>query len=322
MSSSDMERNMTEKRTYLLGVDSGGTKYLVRACDLDGHMLGTYEGPSRSHYGLSLDVCQKMLEEGLQACLDTFGGAREDCAQIVVGAAGLDSDEDQQILDGMYNAIPGFSCPILIVNDAVLAHHTVLHGQSGILLIAGTGAIVFGVDKAGNEARVGGWIYTMSSDEGSGRYIDAWALHHLSRYVDGCREKTPYIEALLEKTGVRTRKELMTLGEQMATPPWKSPGLGEITMRAAQSGDPYALAILRYSAEWNKKLIVDAVNKLQMKDDLPLRIALWGSTILKDPIQRDMLSDMLHAEYPNVQICLPEYDAAQGALEWAMSLIK
>ena len=37
-------------KPYVLGVDSGGTKYLVRAAAPDGTILAEYKGPSCSHY--------------------------------------------------------------------------------------------------------------------------------------------------------------------------------------------------------------------------------------------------------------------------------
>ena len=35
---------------YVLGIDSGGTKYLVRAAALDGTILGEFRGNTCSHY--------------------------------------------------------------------------------------------------------------------------------------------------------------------------------------------------------------------------------------------------------------------------------
>ena len=35
---------------YVLGIDSGGTKYLVCAAALDGTLLGCYTGAAANHY--------------------------------------------------------------------------------------------------------------------------------------------------------------------------------------------------------------------------------------------------------------------------------
>ena len=37
---------------YILGVDSGGTKFLVRAMTLEGEILAEYEGVPCRHYQL------------------------------------------------------------------------------------------------------------------------------------------------------------------------------------------------------------------------------------------------------------------------------
>ena len=37
---------------YILGIDSGGTKYLVRACTPEGGVVAEYVGPPAPHYRL------------------------------------------------------------------------------------------------------------------------------------------------------------------------------------------------------------------------------------------------------------------------------
>ena len=62
---------------YVLGIDSGGTKYLVRAAALDGALLGCDEGPAANHYMQPLDEVKRLIGESIDRCLSAFGGRRE-----------------------------------------------------------------------------------------------------------------------------------------------------------------------------------------------------------------------------------------------------
>ena len=218
---------------YVLGIDSGGTKYLVRAARLDGTLLGMFTGPTCNHYYLSRMQTLERIAQNIDACLAEFGGKREDCAYLMCGTTGYDSQEDGEIIQSIYHSLPGFNCPIRCINDAELAHYTATGGE-GVLLIAGTGSIAFGRNSAGKTIRVGGWFSSIMGDEGSGRYVDAWALHHYSRWLDGCRPRTLLVEKISAELKIKTRKALMDYSAQMATPPWPSPKLGRIVNEAAE----------------------------------------------------------------------------------------
>ena len=67
---------------YVLGVESGGTKYLIKACDLQGRVLASYIGPSAYHYRVGNDTAAQRIAANVSACLEAFGGRPEDCLAI------------------------------------------------------------------------------------------------------------------------------------------------------------------------------------------------------------------------------------------------
>lgn len=302
---------------YVLGIDSGGTKSHVRAAALDGTPLGSYIGVPCRHYGRPMEKTRALIGANIDGCLELFGGKREDCAYIMCGAAGFDSEEDGIILHELYRGLEGFDCPMTVVNDAELAHYTVTGGV-GVLVIAGTGGIAFGRNAEGETARVGGWFPCIMSDEGSGTYVDAWALHHLSRYLDGMRPHSEFLQALMDGTGIHSRKELMDHAAKMATPPWETPGVGRIVDASARAGDPYAIAILRHAGEWNYKLADELIRALALDKTGEITVGIWGSAILKSDIQRAEMERLLLEKYPQAKLCGPERDAAEGAVAWAL----
>ena len=113
---------------YVLGIDSGGTKYLVRACALDGEPLAVYTGLPAGHYRVEHAEVLRRVNESIDKCLACFDGLREDCACVVCGSTGLDSPQDQRVVDEIYGSLPGFVCPVICVNDAQVAQFAVTGG--------------------------------------------------------------------------------------------------------------------------------------------------------------------------------------------------
>ncbi len=169
---------------YILGIDSGGTKYLVRACTPEGGVVAEYVGPPAPHYRLEREEVIKRVNANIDACLAKFGGSRKECVYLVCGTTGLDTDRDQQAVDDIYKGLSGFVCPVLCVNDAQVAQFAVTGGV-GAVVIAGTGSIAFGCNEKGQTARCGGWPPCIFGDEGSGSWISMRALNHLSLLMDG-----------------------------------------------------------------------------------------------------------------------------------------
>lgn len=149
---------------FVIGVDSGGTHYRIKACDLSGKCLGYTEGAPANHHYLNPEEMKLRIEGSLADCLGQFGGRIENLCMLVCGTTGIDSKEDYRRLMELYTGIGGSSCPVILMNDAELAHYTVTGGE-GVLLISGTGSIVTGKNKNGKTARAGGWPLAILGDE-------------------------------------------------------------------------------------------------------------------------------------------------------------
>ena len=302
---------------YVLGIDSGGTKYLVCAAGLDGTLLASETGAAANHYMQPYEEVVALINACIDRCLARFGGRREDCAYLVSGSTGCDSDEDQQMLTRLYEGLEGFTCPVHCVNDAELAHYTAT-GGTGVLLIAGTGSIAFGRNPAGETRRVGGWPMSVMGDEGSGRYVDAWAMREYTRYLDGVRPRTALMEHIERATGVKTAKEMMDYAMAMFGPPWPTPRLGAAVSAAADEGDRYAREILDRAAACNFDLLDELARALGYTAEDSFAVGLWGSTIVLGKYQRAQLTRLMTSAYPGAQIVIAERNAAEGAVAWAL----
>jgi len=306
---------------YILGVDSGGTKYQVRAMALDGTVLADYVGVPCRHYQIGEEETSRRIEQNMTECLRLFGGKREDCLAIAAGVSGIDSEEDEAILQRIYSHLEGFSCPVRCLNDAEMTHYTVT-GGTGVLVIAGTGSIAFGRNSAGESMRVGGWLFTILSDEGSGSYITRKAMFWYSRYMDGVIPETELIRLIKAKLGNLSRKELMLFATDIATPPWTTPSLSIEVNQAAQAGDPYANEILEDAAKCTFSLADAAIEKLRLQEEPELRVGVWGSAIVKSKLHLEHFTRLVKEKYPEAKVLLPQRDAVEGACLMALEMAR
>ena len=303
---------------YVLGIDSGGTKYLVRACAPDGKPLGAYTGRPAGHYRFPREEAARRMNESIDACLSTFGGQREDCAALVCGTTGIDTPEDERLVTALYRGLPGFSCPVRCVNDAQVALHAATGGV-GAVVIAGTGSIAFGNDGAGKTARCGGFPPCIFGDDGSGTWVSRKALYHLSLWLDGRVAETPLVRLLTERLRVRTAHDLIALCIQIERETWENPGVGAWVDEAAAEGDVYARAILERAAQHTYALGAHVVTALGLQERAEFTVGAWGSALVKSPVHLEAFCALFAKHFPNALVRVAEEDAAMGACRMALA---
>ncbi len=145
----------------IVGIDIGGTKTHVRLVDDSGVATDTIVATaSWQHDGLLSDP------RSVLALARLFAPVRETQGRssLVVGAHGCDSP--QQISDLHLALERVFDGPIEVYNDAQLLGPAAGH-PNAVALIAGTGSIAVGQDRAGTVITSGGHGW-MLSDPGSG----------------------------------------------------------------------------------------------------------------------------------------------------------
>ncbi|MBO9607243.1 MAG: ATPase [Paenibacillaceae bacterium] len=132
----------------VIGIDGGGSYTRVMAADPSGRVLAYSQGgPANAHKDPD---AVRHVRQAIEAALREAERSEADVAAIVAGVAGLDRDEDRLWADALID-LPGMRGEKLAVNDARIAQAGALRGQPGIIAIAGTGSIVYGVDESGEQ---------------------------------------------------------------------------------------------------------------------------------------------------------------------------
>lgn len=297
---------------YVLGIDSGGTKFLVKAVSLEGIELAEYEGHPAGLYRFSRNEAGKTIQENLDRCLGQAELKWEECRAIICGTTGIDSEEDRTEVEEVYRMLPGVSCPVLCVNDAEVALYAVTGGV-GVVVISGTGSIAFGRNSEGRTDRSGGWPPCIFGDESSGVWLNLKALEYMSHVLDGRKEKTILYDLLNQELHVNGTKDLIRICQKIEAESAGFLKLGPIIMRAMREGDPYAEEIIREEARLSFALADSVVQKLGIWREQTFTVGAWGSAIVKNPGHFELFREQFENKYNNVTVTVARRDAAYGA---------
>jgi N-acetylglucosamine kinase-like BadF-type ATPase len=180
-------------------------------------------------------------------------------------------------------------------------------GGPGILVIAGTGSVVWGTGVDGRTLRVGGWGHLLG-DEGSGYAIGLGALRELARTADGWSDARQLAEWLMPAMGIDGFDKLVKW--TTAATKREIAALAPIVL---ESEDEPARRVVRQAAADLAQQILTASRLLAPWGDDGVPLALSGGLIAPGRPFRDYLLAAI-AEHSAAFCPLPhEVDGARGA---------
>ena len=197
----------------------------------------------------------------------------------------------------------------LITHDAHIALAGATGGEPGIIVIAGTGSIVFGRNAAGVTARAGGWGYVFG-DEGGAFDLVRQAMRAILRHEEGWGPPTSLRQALLEATGARDGHHLLHLLYTNDYPRDRVAGWATLIDQAARAGDAVAADILGSAAQALAAITGAVRRQLFPSGDVDVRYS--GGVFASDPL-RERFRMLVELEEGS-RVAAPLRTPAEGAL--------
>src|SRR6059058_753277 len=182
---------------HVLGIDAGGTKTVCLLADAHGAILSEGRGPGANLHTAGELAVEKVLHAAMEAAI---GDRDITPAAVCLGIAGVDREDEARTVRTIMRRI-GYKARTVVVNDALIALVAGAGNAPGIVIIAGTGSIVYGRNARHEAARAGGWGHIIG-DEGSGYWIGREALAAVMRAVDGRGPATALSGMVLEHFGI------------------------------------------------------------------------------------------------------------------------
>jgi len=294
-------------REYALGVDGGGTKTVAVVVDSAGRELGWGRAGSSNHHTVGELSAAASLTSAIGEALTQAGIPCVDTA--CMGMAGSGRPDGVCTIERMVRPAIG-DAVLSIVNDAVIALAAGTGGRRyGVVIIAGTGSIAYGVDASGRERRAGGWGYVLG-DEGSAYDIARRGLIAALRARDGRGPATVLVERFTARLGLAELEDVLSLVHN-----WGVPGmaaLAPLVVAVAGEGDTVARRILANAGE-ELALAAQAVIAGLDWAGQPFPVVLSGGVFQPGGTVVQMVRERLIASTAQAQVILREREPAWGA---------
>ncbi|MGE5594248.1 MAG: N-acetylglucosamine kinase [Betaproteobacteria bacterium] len=291
----------------IVAIDAGGTKTDCMVGTERGEVLArAWAGPAN----LQISGPQGMKAEILAAIAKarTQLPAGDEAFDVVfVGAAGVARPGDREEVTALLQET-GVANKVVVDNDAAIALAGGTLGQPGVVVIAGTGSMAFGVNARGERARAGGWGYILG-DEGSAYDIGRQALASVVRASDGRGEPTTLCDAVMQHFKITSPDDLVGLAYRKGLARTDIAGVAVLVAEAARKGDRVARCILRRAGAELGLAAASVVRALGMENEAVLCVTSGGvfgaGELVRRALARELAktspaSEVVEARFPPV----------------------
>lgn len=310
--SDNMEQNTNTNGKYVIGIDGGATKTTAVLADLNRNIIAEKSSGPANFLIIGTEIVAKTLSDLI---LDLCNEAEiniQNIETICMGLTGAGREVDaERIKNEIYdywNRTYSTSLKNLIVtSDARIALEGAFSGRPGIILIAGTGSIIFGKDRAGYLYRVGGFGRYIG-DEGGGYSIGRLGLQAVAKSFDGRGPETKLLNIIREKYNINSAEDLIN---RVYKDNLDFASIAPDVVQCAEEGDEACREILRKEAE-ELVLHIKAI-----KDKIKVRlvnIAFIGGLLSTENYYCKLLRKIILQKLEGVNVILPEHPPAYGAV--------
>jgi N-acetylglucosamine kinase-like BadF-type ATPase len=181
---------------YVMGIDGGGSAIRAVITTPDLTVYGQGDGPTANPGVVGFDTATHTIQDAMRAALASADLSPGQIAAVGIGIAGAAAHHAAGWLREVAAAVTPDAL-IVPSADFEIALVGAVGRREGVLVLAGTGSLAYGVNAAGQSALVGGWGYLLD-DAGSGYWIGIRALAAVARAADGRGPHTSLTPILLE----------------------------------------------------------------------------------------------------------------------------
>ena len=293
---------------YIIGIDGGGTGTVGILTTETGRCLAQVQsGPSNYHV-VGEAKTQAVLKNVVEELCEKAGIPLTSAIHFCLGMAGLGRAEDKKVIGKICDEL-GINENRILTHDAHIALVGGTEKQHGVIVISGTGAIVYGINADGKEARASGWGYLLG-DEGSGYDIAINGLRAVARAADSRGRPTELTNRILNALELNAPGDLIRWVHAASRDAIAQ--LAKTVFDVARTRDTVAEQIVDAAAE---ELVCAARRVIeQLEFDEMFDIVLSGGNLIHQPMFVDKLRQAFARIAPSASVYLPKHDPAYGAI--------
>ncbi len=296
---------------FFIGIDSGGTNCRISACGSDLNILGSVVFPSVHYSAVGCVDFSSHTAANINLFLEQFNLNLTNCLGICAGVAGARAANNKnEIRQGLNDNLKFDN--IIVESDTVIAFEDA-HGENdGLILICGTGSVLFG-RLDGEIVRLGGWGKILG-DDGSSYFLALNFLKKLVKYFDRFDPKADIEKFLEDKFGINRNNII----DYVYHKKFDIASLSPFIVEQAEKDDPLCQLVVESEAENVLELFEALGNKFGI--DKKLSIAFSGSLIDNKNYFSDTLRNLIKTEYEKDFLILENpVNPVNGALKIAIN---
>jgi N-acetylglucosamine kinase-like BadF-type ATPase len=300
----------------VIGIDAGATKTECLLADEKGTVLAKARGSGVNLQLFSEDEVEFALGSLASEALHTQRAKSVDA--LCVGMAGAGRERDFAAMRRILARL-GVARENVVTHDAAIALVAGTGERFGVVLVVGTGAAAYGVDRTGREARAGGWG-PLLADEGSGYWMGLRALRAVMRAYDGRSGKTLLTPSILERLGVGGEEALVhRVYRELARE--EIAALAPLVQQAADLGDGEAQGIIDDAAREFVRAVESVIGKLDLAGE-SFRLVLSGGLWKAVPVLRQDFEGLIKKVAPWASVSELAVEPARGAVSLALEHLR
>ncbi|MEP7269912.1 MAG: BadF/BadG/BcrA/BcrD ATPase family protein [Acidobacteriota bacterium] len=306
-----------ERGLLWLGIDGGGTNTRAVLVDRTGVVRGEGRSEAANFLRVGLSAAVTNIKRAVDEACTNAGIEPQQIAAACIGLAGVGNPKHRrQMHEALETALRLRQMTIEIDARVALAGATDL--EPGVVIIAGTGSIAYGVNRRREYARAGGWGPAMG-DEGSGYYIGRRALEAVVSAYDHRSQPTSMTEMICCHFGVSSPPELPPVIYDSPTKVMREvASLARIVVEAAREGDSAAQSILTEAAMELARAVVAVIERLGLQEQT-FRVAYVGGVFEAGDLVITPLSEAIRIVAPRAFIGPPLNPPVIGAARLALT---
>lgn len=282
---------------YFLGVDVGATKTHALVADETGNVVGFGEAGAGNHEVVGYPGLRSALAGSVSQALQLGGLSPSQVTGAGFGVAGYDwQSELADTLEAIQ--VLSLSCPLAVVNDAVLGLVAGAEAGWGLGLIAGTGNNVCGRDRQGRMGRVTG-NGILCGEYGGGSEIVFRAIQVVCHAWTQRGQPTALTGAFIALTGAADAGNLIegiVLERYHPVPGW-----ARTVFDVAAQGDAVAQEVIAWNARELGATAVGVIRQLKLQGET-FDVVLAGSIFDGGALYTEPLRQVLQQESPGARL--------------------